>query len=158
MRSSKRARGRSDVDLSQFPDPRAGEMLTRWDMISAAPDVMVTNYSMLNTMMMRHIEESIFEQTASWLASGEDNVFTLVVDELHLYRGTQGSEVAMILRALFRRLGLSADSPQLRIIATSASSQTLMTVISIFSSSLGSTPRVSQSSQVSRSLFLLRPH
>ncbi|MFE4503894.1 DEAD/DEAH box helicase [Rhodococcus sp. NPDC056743] len=116
-----RTSGRSDVDLSQFPDPRAGEMLTRWDMISAAPDVMVTNYSMLNTMMMRHVEESIFAQTASWLASSEDNVFTLVVDELHLYRGTQGSEVAMILRALFRRLGLPADSPQLRIIATSAS-------------------------------------
>ncbi|GAB92720.1 DEAD/DEAH box helicase [Gordonia rhizosphera] len=113
--------GKSDVDLSQFPDPRAGEMLTRWDMISHAPDILVTNYSMLNTMMMRHHEESIFAQTASWLQSNTGNVFTIVVDELHLYRGTQGSEVAMILRALLRRLGLAADSPQLRIIATSAS-------------------------------------
>lgn len=116
-----KSNGRSDVDLSQFPDPRSGEMLTRWDMISHAPDILVTNYSMLNTMMMRHAEESIFEQTASWLKSSEGNVFTLVVDELHLYRGTQGSEVAMILRALLRRLGLSPESPQLRVIATSAS-------------------------------------
>ncbi|MFJ7622816.1 DEAD/DEAH box helicase [Rhodococcus erythropolis] len=113
--------GRSDVDLSQFPDPRSGEMMTRWDMIAHAPDILVTNYSMLNTMMMRHREEEIFVQTAAWLAASSENVFTLVVDELHLYRGTQGSEVAMILRALLRRLGLSADSPQLRIIATSAS-------------------------------------
>lgn len=113
--------GRSDVDLSQFPDPRSGEMLTRWDMIAHAPDILVTNYSMLNTMMMRHREEQIFTQTAAWLSESTDNIFTIVVDELHLYRGTQGSEVAMILRALLRRLGLAADSPQLRFIATSAS-------------------------------------
>ncbi|MBF6243294.1 DEAD/DEAH box helicase [Nocardia elegans] len=113
--------GRVDVDLSQFPDPRSGEMLTRWDMIAHAPDILVTNYSMLNTMMMRHREKAIFAQTAAWLAERSSNVFTIVVDELHLYRGTQGSEVAMILRALLRRLGLAADSPQLRIIATSAS-------------------------------------
>lgn len=113
--------GRPDIDLSQFTDPRAGEMVTRWDMIAHAPDVVVTNYSMLNTMMMRHFEDSMFEQTAAWLAGGRENVFTLVVDELHLYRGTQGSEVAMIVRALLRRLGLSPDSPQLRVISTSAS-------------------------------------
>lgn len=113
--------GGRDVDLSQFPDPKSGEMLTRWDMIANAPDVLVTNYSMLNTMMMRHIEAPIFEQTADWLKSDSSHVFTLVVDELHLYRGTQGSEVAMILRALMRRLGLASDSPQLRVIATSAS-------------------------------------
>ncbi|MFD4438376.1 DEAD/DEAH box helicase [Nocardia sp. NPDC058519] len=113
--------GRSDVDLSQFPDPRSGELLTRWDMISHAPDILVTNYSMLNTMMMRHAEEQLFEQTAAWLNSNAENVFTLVVDELHLYRGTQGSEVAMILRSLLRRLDLPSDSPQLRVIATSAS-------------------------------------
>jgi DEAD/DEAH box helicase domain-containing protein len=116
-----RAAGRMGIDLSQFPDPRSGEMLTRWDMISHAPDLLVTNYSMLNTMMMRHIESPMFEQTAEWLKSSPSHVFSLVVDELHIYRGTQGSEVAMIIRAILRRLGLSPDSPQLRIIATSAS-------------------------------------
>lgn len=116
-----RAAGRSDIDLSQFTDPRSGEMVTRWDMIGHAPDILVTNYSMLNTMMMRHFEDPIFEQTATWLDSAPNNVFTLVVDELHIYRGTQGSEVAMIVRALLRRLGLSPESPKLRVIATSAS-------------------------------------
>ena len=110
-----------EIDLSQFPDPKSGEMMTRWDMVDRAPDIMVTNYSMLNTMMMRHFEQSIFEQTADWLKDDANNVFTLVVDELHIYRGTSGSEVAMILRALFRRLGITPDSPQLRVIATSAS-------------------------------------
>lgn len=109
-----------EIDLSQFQDPRGGEMLTRWDMIASPPDILVTNYSMLNTMMMRRLEAPIFDTTAEWLKD-PNNVFTLVVDELHLYRGTSGSEVAMIIRCLLRRLGLEPDSPQLRIIGTSAS-------------------------------------
>jgi len=105
----------------QFPDPRQGEMLTRWDMQSDPPDIMVTNYSMLNAMLMRDLEDQIFEKTRAWLAADEAHQFSLVVDELHLYRGTQGSEVAMTVRNLLHRLGLDHDSPQLRCIATSAS-------------------------------------
>ena len=96
-------------------------MLIRWDMVETPPDILVTNYSMLNAMLMREFEDPLFEQTRAWLAASPDNVFTLVVDELHLYRGTQGSEVAMVVRNLLSRLGLSPDSPQLRCIATSAS-------------------------------------
>jgi DEAD/DEAH box helicase domain-containing protein len=113
--------GASEEDLAQFSDPRAHEMLTRWDMIADPPDVLVTNYSMLNAMLMRELEDPIFAKTATWLRSSDRNTFTLVVDELHLYRGTQGSEVAMVIRNLLSRLGLAPDSPQLRIIGTSAS-------------------------------------
>ena len=105
--------------LAQFADPRRGEMLTRWDMVAAPPDVLVTNYSMLNAMLMRDLEEPLFETTRHWVSSG--GVFTLVIDELHLYRGTAGSEVAMIVRNLLGRLGLDPGSPNLRCIATSAS-------------------------------------
>ena len=105
----------------QFPDPRGGELLTRWDMMESPPDILVTNYSMINVMLMREREAHIFEATRRWLASGQDRCFTLVVDELHSYRGTQGTEVAFIVRSLLRRLGLAPDSPQLRIVATSAS-------------------------------------
>ena len=107
--------------LSQFPDPRTGELLTRWDMIATPPDILVTNYSMLNVMMMRDVEDELFEQTRAWLAEKRDATFTLVVDEIHTYRGTQGSEVALIVRKLLERLGLHGDSPQLRCIGTSAS-------------------------------------
>lgn len=107
--------------LSQFQDPRHDEMVTRWDMIAAPPDILVTNYSMLNVMLMRRLEAPIFDTTRRWLESDPANVFTLVVDELHLYRGTQGAEVALILRSLAHRLGLASDSPQFRVIATSAS-------------------------------------
>lgn len=111
----------SEEDLAQFPDPRRHELLTRWDMVDTPPDVLVTNYSMLNAILMRAHEEKLFGQTRDWLAASPDHVFTLVVDELHLYRGTQGSEVAMVVRNLLSRLGLRPDSPQLRCIATSAS-------------------------------------
>lgn len=114
-----RDRSVDDELLSQFSDPRSGEMLTRWDMVAAPPDVLVTNYSMLNAMLMRDLENPLFDQTARWIATG--GTFTLVVDELHLYRGTAGSEVAMIVRNLLSRLGVPPDSPQLRCIATSAS-------------------------------------
>ena len=115
------AAGTTEEDLAQFSDPRAHEMLTRWDMIASPPDILVTNYSMLNAMLMRELEQPLFTQTASWLQASTKNILTLVVDELHLYRGTQGSEVAMVVRNLLSRLGLSPESPQLRVIGTSAS-------------------------------------
>lgn len=105
----------------QFPDPREGELLTRWDMISAPPDILVTNYSMLNAILMRRREEPMLTATRDWLRGDRRNALTLIVDELHTYRGTQGSEVALVIRNLLRRLGLDAASSQLRCIGTSAS-------------------------------------
>ncbi len=72
-------------------------------------------------MLMRALEEPIFDRTRAWLAERQDHVFTLVVDELHLYRGTKGSEVALVVRNLLSRLGIEPDSAQLRCMATSAS-------------------------------------
>jgi Lhr-like helicase len=108
--------------LSFFQDPAGAEMWSRWDIQEAPPDILITNYSMLNIMLMRDVENSIFEHTKQWLEADRINHhFHLVVDELHSYRGTPGTEVGYLLRALFERLDLSPDSPQLRIIATSAS-------------------------------------
>lgn len=107
--------------MAQFQDPNAGELITRWDMIATPPDLLVTNYSMLNVMLMRDVEEPIFEATREWLQQSADHVFTLVVDELHLYRGSTGAEVGMVVRNLASRLGLEPSSEQFRIIATSAS-------------------------------------
>lgn len=107
--------------LAQFAEPYCGEMLTRWDMVAAPPDILITNTSMLNIMLMRDIEAPILKKTRDWLRDNDDATFTLVVDELHGYRGTQGTEVAFVVRNLLDRLGLSADSPKLRCIGTSAS-------------------------------------
>lgn len=113
--------GKGEDDLAQFCEPSTHELAVRWDIVETPPDILVTNYSMLNAMLMRHQEDNLFASTRAWLDDSPDHVFTLVVDELHLYRGTQGSEVALVVRNLINRLGLAPNSPQLRIIATSAS-------------------------------------
>ncbi|MFB2880682.1 DEAD/DEAH box helicase [Floridanema aerugineum] len=104
-----------------FPRLDGGEMWSRWDMQESPPDILISNYSMLNIMMMRSIENSIFDATRDWLAENPKNQFFLIIDELHAYRGTPGTEVAYILRLLYSRLGLTPNSPQLRILTTTAS-------------------------------------
>ncbi|MCA9128763.1 MAG: DEAD/DEAH box helicase [Planctomycetales bacterium] len=111
-------------------DPGAAEMFHRWEMQVAPPDLLITNVSMLSIMLMRHADSDIpgdradsqmFDQTREWLDGDKSRVFHLVVDELHLHRGASGTEVAYLLRLLLDRLGLKPDSPQLRILASSAS-------------------------------------
>ena len=104
-----------------FPRIDGGEMWSRWDMQDSPPDVLITNYSMMNIMLMRALEMPVFRLTREWLEADRSRVFHLVVDELHSYRGTPGTEVAYLIRVLLDRLGLSPDSNQLRIIASSAS-------------------------------------
>jgi hypothetical protein len=108
--------------LDFFQNPEGSEMWSRWDMHDQPPDILITNYSMLNIMLMRSVENNIFESTRQWLEQDrEAHVFHLVIDELHTYRGTPGTEVGYLLRAFLHRIGLTPDSPQLRVIATSAS-------------------------------------
>ncbi len=90
-------------------------------MQDAPPDILITNYSMLNIMLMRDIEASIFDMTRQWLSDDPSNVFHLVVDELHSYRGTPGTEVGYILRVLYERLGFIPIIRSCGLLASSAS-------------------------------------
>ena len=103
-----------------FPRLDGAEMRSRWDMQDAPPDILITNFSMLSIMLMRDSDNGIFEKTREWLEK-EASVFHLIVDEIHLYRGTAGTEVAYLLKLLLLRLGLTPDSPKLRILGSSAS-------------------------------------
>lgn len=107
------------VASSFVTGPNDSEMLSRSEMQARCPDILVTNYSMLEYMLLRPIERSIFEQTAAWLAADESNVFTVVLDEAHMYRGSGGAEVAYLLRRLHARLGVPRD--RVKYILTSAS-------------------------------------
>ncbi len=108
-----------DVKLF-FPRLDGAEMRCRWDMQDAPPDILITNYSMLSIMLMRDIDKNILDKTREWL-NKEDSVFHLILDELHLYRGTAGTEVAYLIRLLLQRLGLYPGHRKLRILASSAS-------------------------------------
>lgn len=109
-------------DVRYFvPRLDGAEMRSRWDMADAPPDVLVTNYSMLNVMLLRDRDSHFFDSTRAWLEASPEHRFTLVVDELHMYRGTAGTEVAYLLRNLKQRLGLTQRPDQLRVLAASAS-------------------------------------
>ncbi|WP_214105065.1 DEAD/DEAH box helicase [Acrocarpospora catenulata] len=103
------------------PRPGGAEMLSRWDMYDAPPDILITNHSMLNIMLLRDRDQGFFSETRRWLAETPGARFTLVVDELHIHRGTAGTEVAYLIRNLRQRLGIMDRPDQLRIVATTAS-------------------------------------
>jgi hypothetical protein len=107
--------------------PHDRELLTRHEMMrddktgqGASPDVLVTNYSMLEYMLMRPFERPLFEETRRWLEE-PDSRFLLVLDEAHMYRGAKGAEVAFLIRRLFDRLGVTDHPEKVSVIATSAS-------------------------------------
>lgn len=115
------ARQSADDSAAYFvPRLDGAEMRSRWDMLDAPPDILITNYSMLNVMLMRARDSGFFDATRAWLED-RTNRFTLVVDELHMYRGTSGTEVALLVRNLKHRLGLSSRPDQFRVLVASAS-------------------------------------
>lgn len=116
------AKVENDEDRRYYlPRLDGAEMMSRWDMQHHPPDILITNYSMLNIMTMRAIDRGLIDKTREWLESHDDAVFHVVVDELHMYRGTAGTEVAYLLRQWLHLLGLTPNSAKVRFIATSAS-------------------------------------
>ncbi|WP_046157372.1 DEAD/DEAH box helicase [Chromobacterium vaccinii] len=99
--------------------PGDRELMTRYEMQQNCPELLITNYSMLEYMLMRPIERGIFEQTRDWLKADHRNEFILVLDEAHMYRGAGGAEVALLIRRLCARLEIPRE--RMRCILTSAS-------------------------------------
>jgi ATP-dependent helicase YprA (DUF1998 family) len=64
-----------------------------------APDVVLTNYKMLDQLLLRAADADLWRQSATSLQY-------LVLDEFHTYDGAQGTDVSMLLR----RLGLTLKS------------------------------------------------
>jgi DEAD/DEAH box helicase domain-containing protein len=127
------------VDIkSNFQRLDGAEMRSRFDMHQTPPDILITNFSMLSIMLMRSIEAGMFDETKKWLegntewdlnnlskeeriSEANERVFHIVIDELHLYRGTAGTEISYLLRLLYARIGVEPDSDKIRFLASSAS-------------------------------------
>ena len=95
------------------------ELLTRFEMQQHVPDILVTNYSMLQYMLIRRPEKQIWSATSAWLRSWPNEKLLIVIDEAHMYKGAAGGEVALLLRRLAFKLGVSMD--RFQFILTSAS-------------------------------------
>ena len=88
--------------------PLPNEAISRNSMQKMPPHILVTNYAMLEYMMLRPRDDKVF--------SGAKLKF-LVLDEAHIYRGATGIETSLLLRRLKARI---SNSPEVRHILTSA--------------------------------------
>ena len=95
------------------------ELLLRFEMQKHAPDILVTNYSMLQYMLIRQTEHGIWDATRRWLENNPNEQLIVVVDEAHMYKGAAGGEVALLLKRLMHKLHVGPE--RLRFILTSAS-------------------------------------
>ena len=66
------------------------------------PDILLTNYVMLELLLTRSVDRP--------LIAGSPDLRLIVLDELHTYRGRQGSDVAMLVRRV--RMAKVSPVPQ----------------------------------------------
>jgi hypothetical protein len=95
------------VRFAQYTGQTRDEV--RQQLLQDPPHIVLTNYVMLEYMLIRPQERALVGETTRDLRF-------LTVDELHVYRGRQGADVAMLLRRLRQRTG----RPNLQCVGTSA--------------------------------------
>ena len=93
-------------------DPLSNELISRWRMRQSPPHILLTNYAMLEYLLLRPDDNAFFdgEFASKWRF--------LVLDEAHTYGGAKGIEMAMLLRRLKDRV--VRPGARLQCIATSA--------------------------------------
>ncbi|HOA61881.1 MAG: DEAD/DEAH box helicase [Verrucomicrobia bacterium] len=98
--------GRPPVRFAQYTGQE--DDVTRDEIVNQPPDILLTNYVMLEYILTRPFERKLIDA-----AKG---LRFLVLDELHTYRGRQGADVAMLVRRV--KNALSAEA--LQVVGTSA--------------------------------------
>ncbi|MBV2366825.1 DEAD/DEAH box helicase [Streptomonospora nanhaiensis] len=88
----------------------------RFDMQLSPPDILITNYKMLDLLLQREEDAPLWQ---------ESDIRYIVVDEFHTYDGAQGTDVAMLLRRLASAVGASEKGRPLGRICPVATSATL---------------------------------
>ena len=106
-------------DSAHTPNEEDAELITRFEMQQFCPDILITNYSMLEYMLLRPQEAKMWSDTQKWLVSNSQNKLLFIIDEAHMYRGSAGGEVALLIRRLFYKLGITRN--QVQFILTTAS-------------------------------------
>ena len=76
-------------------DPLRNELISREEMQKDPPHILITNYSMLEYMMLRPKDDKVF--------SGAKLKY-IVLDEAHIYKGATGMETSLLMRRLRARI------------------------------------------------------
>ena len=85
--------------LNDGKEPAENELISRDQMKASPPNILITNYAMLEYLMVRPADGVFFDSHF-----GNDWKF-IVLDEAHVYSGSTGIEVSMLLKRLRARLG-----------------------------------------------------
>ena len=96
-------------------EPRLpNELLSRHEMRDTPPHLLLTNYAMLEYLLLRPADMELFEgkHGGHWRF--------VVLDEAHVYDGAKAEEVGMLLRRLRERVGRRLGHATFQAIATSA--------------------------------------
>ena len=91
-----------------------GELIFRKEMRETPPHILLTNYSMLEYLLIRPKDSPLFDN-----GLGKHWRF-IVLDEAHQYKGTKGMEMGMLIRRLKQRLREGGRKGPFQCIATSA--------------------------------------
>jgi len=74
--------------------PNSSEIIDRDQLRRSPPDILITNYVMLELLLTRNDDAPLFRDDI------KRNLRFLVLDELHTYSGKQGADVAFLIRRL----------------------------------------------------------
>ncbi|MEK8142309.1 DEAD/DEAH box helicase [Streptomyces sp. M10(2022)] len=88
----------------------------RQDMRLSPPDILITNYKMLDMLLQRAADAALWDDC---------DIRYVVVDEFHSYDGAQGTDVAMLLRRLAIAVDANRPGKPLGTITPIATSATL---------------------------------
>ncbi|HEX5482649.1 MAG TPA: DEAD/DEAH box helicase [Terriglobia bacterium] len=99
--------GGSAIRFDKYTGQERDEQRQR--ILDNPPHILLTNYVMLEYMMVRPTERHFTDRATA-------NLEFLILDELHTYRGRQGADVAMLVRRVRERAG----NPRMLHIGTSA--------------------------------------
>lgn len=72
-------------------------------MLSNPPDILLTNYKMLDYLLLRPQDSQLWNQNTP------ETLKYIAVDELHTFDGAQGTDLACLLRRLKARLSIPSD-------------------------------------------------
>lgn len=85
----------SNEDCDELKTPLVNELISREQMQNTPPNILCTNYAMLEQMLLRPENDKIFANS---------NFKYIVLDEAHIYAGATGMETALLLRRLKARV------------------------------------------------------
>ena len=87
-------------DEERFQEPLPNEVLSREEMQERPPHILITNYSMMEYLLLRPKDDALFRDA---------RLKFVILDEAHIYRGATGIETSLLLRRMEARIPNNGD-------------------------------------------------